>query len=108
MKEEYTQIPWPSGDVYKAMRCACCGGQPEAWQYITKDDQVQRVVMCETSELSGESDDLGIMNDLCPFNMPPMGFYCGTLREAVTWWNRVNGLLVAKRLANALKSMRSQ
>ena len=101
-KEEYTQIPWPSGDAYKAMRCACCGGEAEAWQYVTKDDQVQRVVMCETNDLDTTAEDLGIVSAGCPFSFPPQSFYAGTLREAVAWWNRINGLLVGKRTANAL------
>lgn len=100
-KEEYTRICWPSGDVYKAMRCACCGGEAEAWQYVTVSDQVQRVVMCETQDLERDEDDQCLVDGGCPFSMPPARFYCCTLREAVRMWNHVNGLLAAKRQVNA-------
>lgn len=99
-KEEYTHIYWPSGDAYKAMRCACCGGKPEAWQFITVSDQVQRVVMCETVDLERDEDDRCLVDGGCPHSMPPKRFYCDTLREAVKMWNHVNGLLVAKRQEN--------
>ena len=100
--EEYTRIIFPSGDAYKAMRCACCGGSPEAWQFITVSDQVQRVVMCETLDLERDEDAQCLVDGGCLFSMPPARFYCGTLRDAVKMWNHVNGLLVAKRQENAL------
>ena len=101
-KEEYTQIAWPDGEAYKAMRCACCGGKPEAWQFVTVSDEVQRVVMCETNDLERDADDQCLVDGGCPYSMPPMRFYCATLRQAVVIWNHMNALLVAKRADNAL------
>lgn len=100
-KEEYTQIAWPAGDAYKAMRCACCGGKPEAWQFVTVSDQVQRVVMCETVDLERDEEEQCLVDGGCPYSMPPARFYCGTLRDAVKMWNHMNGKLVAKRAENA-------
>lgn len=102
-KGEYTKILWPSGDAYKAMRCACCGGEAEAWQYITESNEVQRVVMCETNTLDDSSDDGGMMFNTCPMSRPSQTLHTGTLRQAVTWWNRINGLLVAKRIERSIE-----
>ena len=103
-KEEYTQIPWPSGDAYKAMRCACCGGEAEAWQYVTKDDQVQRVVMCDHSGDIGPRDSL--LYEGCLLQMPPPDFYRETGRAAVRYWNEYAKALTAAQRANRWKTAR--
>lgn len=99
---EYTKLEWPDTPACRAICCACCGAAPEPWQFITEANKVQRVVMCSTSKLEDEeTSELGIGNSSCPFFMPPADFYAGTLREAVAYWNKVNGLLVDMQAKNA-------
>lgn len=102
---DFQRVALPEGSAYLATRCACCGGSPGAWQRVARrpgrPELVQRAIMCDSDELrppGEEPDGFGLE---CPFALPPEQFYAPTLREAVAFWNRTNGLLIEKRAENA-------
>lgn len=95
MRDEYTKLDWPSGAI--THRCPLCGSKPDLYQYVEKGDAL-KVVMCSHGEAFGPQS--GLVDEGCPFYMPPNAFYRPTIREAVKHWNEFAVALLNLRLAN--------
>jgi hypothetical protein len=91
----YKKVSKPDGTLIAT--CPVCGGAGALWRYsLTPDAPTVTAVMCDNGTKFGPQD--GLLEEGCLLYMPPDGFYRGTIREAVKYWNDYAQALVARRV----------
>lgn len=95
---------WP-GAHDPLLPCPLCGSPAQLWQYAEKPtDELQKVVMCSSTDDDwADFPELGMFTQ-CVLAMPPNSFYMATAKAAVRLWNNYTRHCVAMRARNALPS----
>lgn len=96
--EPYKQVPIPEGTELEL--CPVCFAKAEIWRYSkSPDSRTETAVMCSNNEMMGPQTNAEAG---CLLMMPPQGFYFGTIREAVKYWNAYAVALSKQRLKRSV------